>query len=361
MRRLFIALQVAVGIALVAAAYAGRIDPNRFAPAAVGGLAYPVLLLVSVVVAVPALLRRSRLVWLTLAFILLTWPALRATIVFKPGAHALDEISIMTWNVKNFDLYNWSHNDSTRALMLELIRTHDPDILCFQEFYTSEKRGGFDNAGALRRDLGYPHHHVEELFTKQGARHWGIATFSRLPIASSAGHGFETGRINGFVRTAIAVDDSTRLDLFNVHLQSNHFDHDDLAFLDRPDLDEGAGVRSSRTILGKILDGAQRRVHQALDVRGHIAEAENPVVVVGDMNDSPLSYAHHLLADGLEDAWTARGWGRGTTYESRWLDIRIDRVLGGPGVRFLRIERIPQDLSDHHPILVHLTVQDPAP
>ena len=43
-------------------------------------------------------------------------------------------MKVMSYNVRLFDLYNWSHNTATRNEILDLIRVEDPDILCLQEF-----------------------------------------------------------------------------------------------------------------------------------------------------------------------------------------------------------------------------------
>ena len=44
-----------------------------------------------------------------------------------------------------FDLYNWKKNNESRNLILTSLAEENPDILCLQEFYTSEQKGDFNN------------------------------------------------------------------------------------------------------------------------------------------------------------------------------------------------------------------------
>ena len=55
---------------------------------------------------------------------------------------------MISWNVKNFDLYNWSKNLDTREEMMELIKKENADVLCLQEFYTNNQL--FHNLEYLR-------------------------------------------------------------------------------------------------------------------------------------------------------------------------------------------------------------------
>jgi endonuclease/exonuclease/phosphatase family metal-dependent hydrolase len=100
-----------------------------------------------------------------------------------------DAVSIMTYNVKNFDLYNWSHNSETRHKILSLIQRENPDIICFQEFYSQDTHRTKKRT-VLRDSLGYGYSYFNKTFTRHyNSRkhglidlHWGLAIFSKFPI-----------------------------------------------------------------------------------------------------------------------------------------------------------------------------------
>jgi hypothetical protein len=46
-----------------------------------------------------------------------------------------EKIKVMSFNVRLFDLYNWTHNEEVKSKIIELIKKQKPDIICFQEYF----------------------------------------------------------------------------------------------------------------------------------------------------------------------------------------------------------------------------------
>ena len=46
-------------------------------------------------------------------------------------------VKLLSWNVRLFDLYNWTSDRSTRDSIFSVLRREDADILCLQEFFHS--------------------------------------------------------------------------------------------------------------------------------------------------------------------------------------------------------------------------------
>ena len=44
-------------------------------------------------------------------------------------------LKIMSYNVRLFDLYNWTKNEKTRDQILTFLKEEDADVICFQEYY----------------------------------------------------------------------------------------------------------------------------------------------------------------------------------------------------------------------------------
>jgi vancomycin resistance protein VanJ len=90
-----------------------------------------------------------------------------------------------------------------------------------------------------------------------------------------------------------------------------------------------------------------RQIAAAVD---HARASSVPFVVVGDTNLPPGSRIGRKRFEGLHDAFDDVGVGFGFTFPARLPWLRIDRFLGGPGVRFLSIETLGRGPSDHRAV-----------
>ena len=51
-----------------------------------------------------------------------------------------EKIKVMSFNVRLFDLYNWTNNEEIKSKIIQLIKKQEPDIVCFQEYYYDNKK-----------------------------------------------------------------------------------------------------------------------------------------------------------------------------------------------------------------------------
>ena len=51
------------------------------------------------------------------------------------------------------------------------------------------------------------------------------------------------------------------------------------------------------------------------------------VIVCGDFNDTPISYAHKVFADALTDCYVSSGFGPGFSYHENRMFVRIDHMF----------------------------------
>ncbi|MGH7439259.1 MAG: endonuclease/exonuclease/phosphatase family protein [Polyangiaceae bacterium] len=77
-----------------------------------------------------------------------------------------------------------------------------------------------------------------------------------------------------------------------------------------------------------------------------------PFVIAGDTNLPALSAIARRYFDGLTDAFAEVGFGFGYTFPAKRPWMRIDRFLGGAGVRFFDVRVAPRGASDHRAIFV---------
>ena len=140
------------------------------------------------------------------------------------------DIKVMSYNSMLFDLYNWSKNAQSRNLILTSLAEENPDILCLQEFYTSEQKGDFNNIDTVSNLLSAKNYHVEYTVTLRKEDHWGIATFTKYPIIKKGKIEFNTRSNNICIYTDVLIKKDT-VRIYNMHLQSISFSKADYNFI----------------------------------------------------------------------------------------------------------------------------------
>jgi len=345
----------AVFILLLLISYtAYKISPETFWPISIVGLAYPVLLVVNIFFVVWWAVLKKRYFLLSLATILAGYNQLRATFAFHFSNHATnaaatDGIKLMTYNVRLFDLYNWTQNLNSRENIFALLKKESPDILCLQEFYQSDGTA-FDNVAKLQKELRANNIHVAYSHTERVRDHWGIATCSTYPIINRIT--IRTGFTGGNLCLATdIVKGSDTIRVFNVHLESIRFKPEDYKFVENFGSDkETQELEKSKRLMKKFSIAAQRRARQAETLRKEIENSPYKVIVCGDFNDTPTSYTYYTVRGNLRDAFIDNGSGMSGTYAGKLPSFRIDYILHDKKFKSSGYEVIKEELSDHYPV-----------
>lgn len=250
-----------------------------------------------------------------------------------------------------FDLYNWTKNKEARNNILGSLSDINPDILCLQEFYTSEEPGDYNNTDTLKKMFGIKNYHVEYTTTLRGFDHWGIATFSKYPIVNQGKIVFNTTANNICIFTDIVVNADT-IRVYNVHLQSISFSKKDNQFLEDviSDKDAEDEVEQSKNILRRLKRAFVKRTRQVEMIALHMKTCRYKIILCGDFNDTAASYAYEKLSTGLKDAFIEKGKGFGRTYAGKWPQFRIDYILHDKRLKCAKYKRHEETYTDHYPI-----------
>ncbi len=355
LNKIILAFNVLSVIMLLLSYLASYSSPEKYWWFAIIGLGYPIVLFVNVLFVIYWLFTSRKIISL-LSFLtilcginlMLGFAQFNFNVKFpKERGRA---VKIMSYNVRLFDLYNWWHNIESRDKMFNLITDEAPDICCFQEFFHSDK-GAFQNLDTLPLFMKAKNFHVEYTININ-ANHWGLATFSKYPIVNKGKFNFG-GRYsnNSCIYSDIKINDDT-VRVYNIHLQSINFMKKDYSFMDSLIVkDKDEEIKGSKRILRLLKNAYIKRAKQTDLVAEHIRNSAYPVIVCGDFNDPPSSYAYHILSNKLIDAFRESGRGFGQTYIGGSVpSFRIDFILHDKKFKTYDFNTVHQYYSDHFPI-----------
>lgn len=347
-------------IGLLISYFASYVSPENFWFFALFGLAYPLLVFLNLLFVTYWGIQLKKRAFYSLIIILGGWVQMTkyVQVSFDNSPQKSKKlIKVMSYNVKSFDLYNWSNDKETRNKIFELINDESPDILCFQEFFTRDTSKLFNNLDTLLQFQKAKNTHIEFTTTKRKVNHWGLAIFSTYPIISKGKIIFDPKNNNICIFSDIKINNDT-VRVYNVHLQSIHFNYVDYQFVDDiMNNKETEELEKSKNILRRLKKGFIKRSGQTELVAEHISNSPYPVIVCGDFNDPPASYTYHSISQNLKDAFIESGNGFGRSYVGKFPSFRIDYILHSKQYRAYDFRTIREELSDHFPVYCYLEKQ----
>ena len=276
-------------------------------------------------------------------------------------------IRIMSWNVAQFDILNYKKDPGIHNKMIDLINQYQPDIACFQEMVAGDSIIDLNNKYYRKfafysiQDFELSLHFADEYYSYNwkenylSSQHFGIIIFSRYPIINRHTLTTYPNEYNAIFQYVDIVKDGDTLRVFNIHLQSLKFSPVNMQYIDNPSIESDADIENSKNIIGKFKAGFLKRQAQADRVREEINKSPYPVIVCGDFNDVPNSYAYQTIGNGLQNAFEKKGSGLGRTFSGIAPTLRIDNIFVDPQYQVNQFIRIPKKLSDHFPIITDIT------
>ena len=343
-------------------AYSGYIPPVRWIIPAFLGLFFPALLVAQIGVTIFWLLawdkRRLLLVaavWLiSLPQLLVYFPISRAE---KSLGTEEESLRILSYNVCAFGFK--PHTKTSPNATLQYIKSSGADIVCIQEAMLNQNPWAGVVSKTLRSYLDEDYPYINVIRVNRGGST--LALLSKYPIKEAKEIPLPSW-VNGAVAYKVDIRGKETL-VINVHLESfrlRRVDGEDYLRLAK----DGDAIRLKDALRAKLSPTFRSHNIQANIIHDLIQSySSGRVIVCGDFNDTPLSYARYKIGEGLEDAFVSKGNGLGITFHTRPFFVRIDHILFGPAFRALRceVDKTASE-SDHYPIEAVLTtsgVTDP--
>ncbi len=261
------------------------------------------------------------------------------------GGDTTDELLLVSCNVDNFLLRIDSMHKSAA-----LIREQHPDIICLQE-RPHEAKMSWDSIRAQFPGYRYSVTNSREDDVLN------VAVLSRWPLSDLREHYFE-GTLNKYITVDVHKDGRV-LRIFNVHLQTTGIEvkgHDVKARevvppMYRDDLGDAEGSTYEEAkerfsdIWSACVKNSRRRNAQALDVASEIEKSPYPVVLCGDFNDTPSSYAVRTIGRQMHDL--SCRWPLVGTFQRLYNLMKIDYVFCSDELEGLSYRLIANPWSDH--------------
>ena len=350
-------------------AFSDFFDPRSFLYLSFIGIAYHIILFVVLAWTLLLLILRHWKLALVMAIgLIITWEQITRYYPMnlfdnKPDVEALSipgvdneihKIKLLTYNTCGMGQVRLS-SIKEQIPVIDLIREVDADIVCLQEYAFTLSKGGHTQE-RIRKSLSdrYPYYDYMSNYSREAM---GIALFSKYPIKKK--ERIDKSKKDYISSMYYEIEVAGRnIALVNNHLHSNQIKPQDRVLYDEMiehfDKDSLQRIRSG--MLRSLGIGFKARANQSNVIRTYLSETINgndmPVLICGDMNDTPISYAYRKMRGNLLDAWQQGGFGAGTTYNQHHFWFRIDHIFHSSHFRTLDVKVLRQyEYSDHYPVV----------
>jgi endonuclease/exonuclease/phosphatase family metal-dependent hydrolase len=341
------------------------VHPNTLKILPFFGLAYPIILLFTLLFLALWIIVRSRMTILIL-FVLIIGGKLHFRMIALGSdpdeqPEETEQLKVLSYNVRLFDLYTSTNENRTlnRDKIFAYLKDVNPDILCFQEFYHQDKPTKFITRDSIIQFLEIRDYHERYAHKLRGRQNFGVAILSKYPIISKGDLIFEAQSENDFNYCVFAdiVKGNDTFRIYNVHLQSIRLQNDDYALFEQGSA-EAADKSTVRLLADKLLIAYPKRAQQARRVMEHVETSPYPTIVCGDFNDTPMSYTYHQFNKKLTDSYRNTSMGIGSTYAGRVPAGRIDYIFHSKDLQSAGFSIQKEAYSDHRAISTRIYKQE---
>jgi len=318
------------------------ISPTFFWPIAFFGLLFPVFYIANILFLIYWVIGLKKQLWANIIILLIGTQYISLFFGTQPKTiENTDSIKVLSYNVHLFNRYGWIAKADIKSEIVAFLKTEKADILCIQEFYTPDEIP----------TLNYPHKHIG-LQSKKNQ--WHMAIYSNFPQINRGTVSIKGERMNNTCIYSDLTIETDTIRVYNVHLASNWFKNSDYSFLQNPKKENlKKGIKG---IVERMKSSYKKRAEESRVIKEHMQSSHYPIILCGDFNDTPLSYAYNTISKNLKDAFKESGKGIGQSFV-KIPTLRIDYILHNEGFNSCNYKRHKQKLSDHYAVSCEVEVK----
>lgn len=235
---------------------------------------------------------------------------------FETDESTSHSLRLVSWNAEGFQL-----NKDTLQASAAFIRNLHPDVICLQE----RPHDNLLHRDSISAVFGYPY----QVFNSREDEVLNLVVYSRFPLSNMKEYYFPNS-YNKVLQIDLQYEGRT-IRLFNMHLQTTGM----------------TPAYQGNNLLHTYQLNAKERNRQAQLLAATIASSPYPVILCGDLNDTPISYTYRKLADKLDDCFLKAGNGWEGTYQPARNLFRIDYTFCSPVLQTLAYHLYSNCWSDH--------------
>ncbi len=304
------------------------IKPERLGSFAGISLLTPILILINLFFLVFWLLKLSRTFFLSFIILAVGFPNLARFYKISGKKDLLvDDIKVMSYNVRLFNKYKWIPKDSIPQKITTLIEKKAPDLLCMQEYIENEQ---------IEKHFPYKY-----IVYSDKNHHLGQAIFSNYKILRKGSLDFEQTDNNILFADVLIAKDTIRI--YNMHLQSLKLNPNK----------ENFGQKSATKLRHRISKAFHKQQEQVTKFLAHQEEVHYPIIIAGDFNNTAFSWPYRSVLKGRKDAYVEAGKGFDKTFDFAF-PLRIDFIMVNQKVKINHFKAYRDKYSDHFPIVARI-------
>lgn len=255
-----------------------------------------------------------------------------------------DTLTVLTWNIHNPIV----GGEELVKEATDYMASVNPDVICLQEFNARHKS----------------YAHFLDSLEREGFyidRTVGRTIISRFPVMSQEVVDAESYATNGATKYLLDRDGDT-LTLFNLHLECNRLSEAEKNEYGEVVKDPSRTrlIEELRYMIDKLSASSRYRAYQVDSLSDQLDALEGgSVLLCGDFNDTPISYAYQQMAKRLGNAFREKGFGVGVTFTERLFPIRIDHIFHSSDWTCVEA-RVDNYIgaSDHYPVVAKLVKKE---
>jgi len=296
------------------------------------------------------LFQRAKRALLPLIVLVLGYSFIQRSIVFNsPNALVKNSIKVLSYNVYGMYSNNYEAKKESLLQLKKFMLDYSADIKCFQEFYSNYDRKPYRSISMMAEQ--YPNYAFiplrEDLFDQN--EKMGLAIFTKYPIIHKEGKQFANSA-NGYLLVDLVIQKDT-VRVVNLQLWSMGIRVGKVTGKIR-DQDYEDAKKEGRGIIASLRKGFIHHRDEMNQINRLIQQSQFPVIVVGDLNETPYGWAYGTIRERLKNSFEEAGRGFGFTLNRSPYFVRIDNQFFSDDWKVIQFRTLRHvNYSDHFPLI----------